>query len=171
MVSGGQTGADQGGLLVALDLDLKVGGWAPKGWKTENGSDEKKLRDMFHLKEYSRSGYPARTQANVKDSDATVVFRFQPSLGSDATISWAQTEKWNTTGVNIATTHDGYRPVFVVTSFENEQAVQLRKFLICHKVKVLNVAGHRASTAPDRDFQHKVREFLRSSLSPSGFLV
>ena len=36
IVSGGQTGADRGGLLAAMDLGLDWGGWAPKGWRSED---------------------------------------------------------------------------------------------------------------------------------------
>ena len=33
IVSGAQTGVDQGGLLAAIDLGLEWGGWVPKGWR------------------------------------------------------------------------------------------------------------------------------------------
>ena len=35
--SGGQTGADQAGLRAARAERLETGGWAPKGWETEEG--------------------------------------------------------------------------------------------------------------------------------------
>ncbi len=38
IVSGGQTGVDQGALEAALDLGLVWGGWVPKGWRAENGT-------------------------------------------------------------------------------------------------------------------------------------
>ena len=38
IVSGAQTGVDQGGLLTAIDLGLEWGGWVPKGWRTETGT-------------------------------------------------------------------------------------------------------------------------------------
>ena len=37
IISGGQTGADQGALRAALDLGISTGGVAPKGYKTETG--------------------------------------------------------------------------------------------------------------------------------------
>ena len=37
IISGGQTGADYGALLAAHALGLETGGWAPKGWRTEDG--------------------------------------------------------------------------------------------------------------------------------------
>ncbi|MBR5549307.1 MAG: hypothetical protein IKU71_06215 [Kiritimatiellae bacterium] len=38
IVSGGQTGVDRGALQAAMDLGLDWGGWAPKGWRAENGT-------------------------------------------------------------------------------------------------------------------------------------
>jgi len=37
IVSGGQTGADQAALDVAIKLEISHGGWIPKGRITENG--------------------------------------------------------------------------------------------------------------------------------------
>jgi hypothetical protein len=36
VVSGGQTGADQGGLRAARLAGIPTGGWAPKGWLVES---------------------------------------------------------------------------------------------------------------------------------------
>ena len=45
IISGGQTGADQIGLEVALSLGIPTGGTAPKGFITETGPNYK-LRDI-----------------------------------------------------------------------------------------------------------------------------
>lgn len=37
IVSGGQTGADRGGLDTAIHCDLSHGGWCPKGRIAEDG--------------------------------------------------------------------------------------------------------------------------------------
>jgi len=52
--SGGQTGADRGGLLAAQELGKKSGGVAPKGFITEAGADAT-LRDEFGLIELGAS--------------------------------------------------------------------------------------------------------------------
>src|SRR5262245_18082685 len=83
IISGGQTGADQGGLRAARRLDIPTGGWAPKGWLTEDGPAEELLRS-FGLREYSKSGHSARTKANVLEADATVIFG-KDSSGSQLT--------------------------------------------------------------------------------------
>ena len=37
IISGGQTGADKGGLIAAKKANIKTGGIAPKGFMTEAG--------------------------------------------------------------------------------------------------------------------------------------
>lgn len=44
IISGGQTGADQAALDVAIKLGIPHGGWIPKGRKTEDGP----LTDRLH---------------------------------------------------------------------------------------------------------------------------
>jgi hypothetical protein len=72
IISGGQTGADQAGLEAAKSCLLETGGWAPKGWFTEDGPRHGLLKG-FGLCECG-SGYAERTRLNVKDSDATIRF-------------------------------------------------------------------------------------------------
>jgi Circularly permutated YpsA SLOG family len=38
IITGGQTGADQGGLRAARAAGIATGGFAPKGWATETGA-------------------------------------------------------------------------------------------------------------------------------------
>ena len=69
LISGGQTGADQqGALLAARELGIPTGGTAPKGWLTETGPQELLLKS-FGLIECADPGYAARTEANVLGSD------------------------------------------------------------------------------------------------------
>ena len=72
IISGGQTGADQVALRAARAPGVPTGGWAPKGWLTEDGPAPW-LAD-FGLAECPEPGYSARTLANVRDSDVTLRF-------------------------------------------------------------------------------------------------
>ena len=85
IVSGGQTGADQAALIWAIDNEIEHGGWCPKGRKTESGVLDKR----FRLKEASSPSYLQRTEWNVRDSDATVIFTMTNPLigGSKRTVS------------------------------------------------------------------------------------
>jgi hypothetical protein len=70
IVSGGQTEADRAALDWALSRRIPCGGWCPKGRKAEDGIIDSK----YPLKESSSSSYLQRTEWNVRDSDATVIF-------------------------------------------------------------------------------------------------
>lgn len=86
IVSGGQTGADRGGLDAAIYCEIPHGGWCPKGRKAEEGI----IPLDYHLNEMQSAEYLARTKANVVDSDATVIFTYGPlSGGSLKTATYA----------------------------------------------------------------------------------
>lgn len=70
IASGGQTGADRGGLDAAIQSGVPHGGWCPKGRRAEDGV----IPSVYRLKETKSSDYRARTEANVEASDATVIF-------------------------------------------------------------------------------------------------
>jgi hypothetical protein len=70
IVSGGQTGADRGGLDAAIELGIPHGGWCPKGRKAEDGA----IPLTYDLTETGSADYRVRTEKNVLDSDATAIF-------------------------------------------------------------------------------------------------
>lgn len=72
VISGGQTGSDFGGLLVAKDFHLETGGTAPMGWKTSKGNNPA-LGSEFGLVESTSPLYNIRTKANIVNSDATLI--------------------------------------------------------------------------------------------------
>jgi len=88
IVSGGQTGADRGGLDAAIWCEIPYGGWIPKGRRAEDGV----IPYMYvGLKETSAFEYLARTEANMVDSDATIVFCYGiPTRGSKKTVDFAK---------------------------------------------------------------------------------
>jgi hypothetical protein len=86
IISGGQTGADQGGLYAGQMLDIPTGGIACKGWLTEDGAQEELLKG-FGLSEHSMMGYNLRTIANVIWADGTVIFGRLNSPGSSLTMN------------------------------------------------------------------------------------
>jgi hypothetical protein len=75
IVSGGQTGADRAALDWALSHKLPCDGWCPKGRKAEDGMIDPK----YPLKESSSACYLQRTEWNVRDTDATVLFSLASS--------------------------------------------------------------------------------------------
>lgn len=152
IVSGGQTGADMGGLAAGVTLGLETGGWAPKGWKTERGSEKNLLRSLG-LREFPKWGYPPRTRANVRDSDGTVIFGNPSSRGCSLT---------------ARTARQMGRPLFFVTftfsgSDLSRYTETFRHWLANNWVKTLNVAGNRESSLPG--ISQMTNDFLVEALS------
>lgn len=124
IISGGQTGADQAALAVAIDYGVSTGGWAPKGWLTESGPNYN-LEPFYGLKECDLPGYPARTELNVQDSDGTVLFGDVRSAGSKLAIGWAK----------------AFHKPFLI----NPTPEDLATWIDNQGIKTLNVGGNRAS--------------------------
>lgn len=139
VISGGQTGADQGGLFAASAADIPTGGWIAAGWKTEDGLNE--ALEGLGLEEHPSENYAARTLANVLDGDVTLIFG-KRSNGSNLTealcihyekpwmrvpvpcadqkteerkvreflVKWAAKEKWGKVVVNVAGNRESVNP-------------------------------------------------------------
>ncbi len=84
IVSGGQTGADRGGLEAAIYFGLPYGGYVPKGRKSEDGTIPEKYEGLVEL---GSSDYRVRTELNVEKSDMTIIFcHGVPKGGSKLTV-------------------------------------------------------------------------------------
>lgn len=83
IISGGQSGADLGGLKAAIKLGISTSGYMPRGWKTENGP-KPEYGDIFGMIEHEFSDYPSRTEDNIKLAQGTVIFG-KRSPGSNLT--------------------------------------------------------------------------------------
>ncbi|MDF1756526.1 MAG: putative molybdenum carrier protein [Verrucomicrobiales bacterium] len=143
IVSGGQTGADRAALLWAIDNHIPHGGWCPRGRRAEDGE----LSEVFHLEETPSSGYAQRTEWNIRDSDATVIFSISRSLSGGSLLTQELASKWKRPCIRISRngTHD--------------PAKVLNEFLDQNFVRILNVAGPRESTEPE------VGDFIAQVLS------
>lgn len=132
IISGGQTGADRGGLDAAIDLGIPHGGWCPKGRRAEDGAIPKK----YQLEETPSPEYVERTEQNVVSSQGTVVFTFgPPSAGSALTIHLADKHR-------KPVVHFDLKKVAA-----DEAARRLRAWIEENGVSILNVAGSRESIA------------------------
>lgn len=86
--SGGNTGADQGGLRAGLLLGYvpfeTLGGYMPKGFRTDRGL-EPWLRARYGMVELASAAYEARTLANIRAATFTILFGDMQSAGSRLT--------------------------------------------------------------------------------------
>ena len=132
LVSGGQTGADIAALDVALHYNFPHGGWCPKGRLSLDGQIPAKYR----LKETPSAGYPQRTEWNVRDSDGTLIFSLGEKLsrGSAKTAFFCQKH-----GKPFLHVHPG---------LSYQLAADVLRFVRDNGIKVLNIAGTRASKEP-----------------------
>lgn len=143
IISGGQTGADMGGLLAAELVGIPRGGYCPGDFSDENGFNDEFI-PRFGL--VPKGSIKERTVYNVAESDATVIFAKNfDSPGTKMTIGICQKMD---------------KPYYIVKSMKG-----LHAFLkSVHGT--LNVAGNRESVY--NGIQDRVRDFLSVSLMPDN---
>ena len=133
IISGGQTGADQGGIDAAIKYSFLYGGWIPKGRLTENGP----LSDEYQLKEMPTKNYSDRTEKNVLASNGTVIITHGKLTGGSAlTKKFAKKHKRSYLHIDLNKT-----PAFLASS-------KIKTWTNKNNIEVLNVAGSRASKDP-----------------------
>jgi len=130
VVSGGQTGVDRAALDAALALGILVGGWCPRGRRAEDG----RIEARYPLDETPSRRYSQRTEWNVRDSDGTLIL--SPGAPRGGTLLTAK----------LARCHG--RPLLILDLDADTKPIAVRHWLHRHGIRVLNVAGPRASGAP-----------------------
>lgn len=90
VISGGQTGADQGGLLAAWRVGFLTGGTAPANFLTSRGVNP--LLEVLGLR--AEGNFQTRTRKNIDDAHATLIFaEDSTSSGTVLTINHARKTK------------------------------------------------------------------------------
>lgn len=144
VISGGQTGADRAALDAAWDCGLETGGWCPKGFLTVDGPDLS-LEGFHSLQEVDgrtlSEMYVKRSMKNVDESDVTIAFRLHSSIGTDKTIGYCVTRKWQ------IVKNWQCKNLLVIENFDHAEE-KIVNFLKKTKPKILNVCGHREIYKP-----------------------
>ena len=153
IISGGQTGADTGGLLAAKVMGYKLGGTAPRFYKNEMPAD---LNISRYFIKNGVGSYKDRTKINVVESDGTLLC----GLMTGGTF---QTKSFCLQFERPFFELDGDDIVYIKKLMKNNGIIdddngyfktlkELKKefitWLIDNKIKVLNVAGKRESNNP-----------------------
>jgi hypothetical protein len=131
IVSGGQTGVDRAALDVAMALQIPCGGWCPLGRRAEDG----RIHERYPLEETESRSYSGRTIQNVIDSDGTLILAFGRVTGGTLLTKNAAEQR--------------RKPCLVVDLTNPPKTGDVQEWLREHEIRVLNVAGPRASQTPD----------------------
>ena len=140
IVSGGQTGVDLAALDWAITHGIAHGGWCPKGRRSEDGL----IDQRYLLRETPSKNYMERTEWNVRDSDATVIFTLTDELDGGSKRTAQLSDKLGKPWIHM---RPGVHPKFMA------------RFLLSRKTVVLNIAGKRESAAPG------IGEFVQKMLN------
>jgi len=130
IISGGQVGADQGALDVAIKYGIPHGGWIQKGRKTQSGI----LPSKYHLKEMSTASFKDRIEQNVIDSHGSVIIT-HGTLAGGADYCLKMAQKHGRTCLHID----------LDTLSEFTAASRLNAWIKENDIEVLNVNGSRTS--------------------------
>jgi hypothetical protein len=152
IISGGQTGVDIAALRAARAENYATGGTCPKGWRTEAGPQPDLLRS-FGLFEHESEEYPARTRANVEESDCTLIISDVMDGGSQHTAELCVQLRKPFLPVMRANIGPG-----------GEDDVIAWFHAVPHEI--LNVAGNRESKSPG--IEAEAEEFLRRLFALAG---
>jgi hypothetical protein len=130
IISGGQTGVDRAALDVSLEFGFPCGGWCPAGRKAEDG----KIPLRYPLKALPTASYSERTLKNIVEADGTVIFYRKPLQGGT-----------KLTAELCAKYHKARLSIDAEISTTCVVVDQIDEFVHKHSIKILNVAGPRAS--------------------------
>lgn len=172
VISGGQIGADMAALRAAKSCGLPTGGVAPAELVLKHNLG------FYGVTVFPPSSRPMplaerlvkRSMHNVDTSQATIAFRFGPSVGTDKTIGYATSKQWRSAVVEspggnfeMATK---YKPVFVVVNMDNAErcADEIVNFIKKINVWVINVCGPREWPVIE-NYEKRVEEVLKLAFS------
>jgi hypothetical protein len=127
VISGGQTGADQGGLAAALTYRILTGGVAPKDFITANGPMIQILEGTYGLE--ARGTYKSRTWENVEQSNGTIRCCIDfSSAGEKCTLNAIRAYR---------------KPHIDIDLIKQPVCSKIATWIVNNNIKILNIAGNR----------------------------
>jgi hypothetical protein len=150
IITGGQTGADQAAWRAAEAFGVPTGGWMPKGFLTEDGP-RPEFASGYGAVEMPTDSYPARTEENVRASDATLWFGETTTSGANATVGACQRLG---------------KPCLPIGPGAAFEPSHVATWISENKIKTLNVAGNRETGEPG--IGDRVERFLGQVLRLLG---
>lgn len=130
-ISGGQSGTDRASLDFAIAKLISHGGWCPKGRLAEDTA----LDARYMLRETPEEGTLQRSEWNVRDANAVVIYSLGPKVfteGTDA-LNFARKQK---------------KPALHLHQGITERPRKLLDFLVKNKVRRVNIVGSKETEEP-----------------------
>jgi len=134
VISGGQTGADRAALDFAIEHNIPYDGRVPKGRLAEDGP----IPETYQLQEMPTGDYSKRTEQNVLDSEGTLIVSHGMLAGGSAVTKYL-----------ASLNHKPCLHTDLDTLSIEEAAFLIKFWTNYHDMRVLNVAGPRASKDPE----------------------
>jgi hypothetical protein len=150
IISGGQSGADQGAWHAAQAFAIRTGGWMPRGFLTAEGP-RPAFAQRYGASEMHTESYPARTERNVVDSDGTLWFGETTTSGAHETVGACR--KFG-------------KPLMLVYPAAAFEPWHVARWIVTGRIGILNVAGNREEDEPG--IGHRVELFLCQVLEQTG---
>jgi len=142
IITGGQTGVGRAALDAALEAGFPCGGWCPEGREAEDGP----IPGRYPLRALAGAGCHERTLRNLAEACGTAILYFGELEGGTETAAYFCMKQG--------------RPYRLVDGDEirpGRAAALLADFIADRGVRVLNVAGPRASRKPQAyGYAHEV---------------
>lgn len=165
IISSGQRGVDIAALRVAKKLMMQTGGVCSWNRRTQDIASTYGLSFIMDMQSYFAT-VVKRSQMNVNQSDATIVFRLRESPSADRIIHYAMTRKWprfyewhSNPYADYSEVATGYKPVLIVTRLTKLSQMAISEFLVRHEVRTLNVTGNQPWTGRP-NLEQEVEAFL-----------
>jgi hypothetical protein len=158
IITGGQTGVDQGALEAALLEGIAVAGFCPEDRRDEHGPIPE--RYAAHLHPVERGGNLARTILNVAQADGTLLFYWQDIQEGTADTLRACLDY-----------RKPFLPIDASVTNHSAAATAALAFTLRHSIIILNVAGPRITDWAEgfgftRDVMTQVLRNLRMPFNP-----
>lgn len=147
IITGGQSGADQGAWRAARAAGIPTGGFMPLRFLTEGGP-RPEFAGLYGAVEMPTPDYRARTEENVRRSEATLWFGDTRTPGAKATLRACE-------GMG--------RPHMLVIPGRDTKPSDVAEWITRGGFKRINCAGNRESKAPG--IGAKVERFMAEVFS------
>jgi hypothetical protein len=153
IISGAQTGVDRAALDVAIAANIPHGGKIPKARRAEDGIID--AARYPNLEELPEENPDRRTEANIRDAQATLVILDGPPDRSPGTLHTLQYVRQQ------------QKPLLIIDLSQTDSLTAIQKiqaFVSQHQISTLNVAGPSESQSPG--IYRKAQTLLTAAFPP-----